>query len=125
MDDLKGCRTFDEWALDEMRSDREFAIEVFKVTLESMAKPDEIPGALQALRSLAEACGGIGSVATSTGLSREALYRSLSENGNPTIRTLFSVLDALGLRLSVVPAGQDSSADLANDAPSSVESRVA
>jgi len=90
-----------------------------------MGNPDDIPAALLALRSLADAYGGVGAVATATGLSREALYRSLSEHGNPTMRTLFSVLDALGLRLSVVPAAHEDGADLANDGASSVESRVA
>ena len=35
-----------------------------------------------------------------TGLTREQLYRSLSENGNPTLSTTLAVLDALGLGLA-------------------------
>lgn len=125
MNDAKGCRTYDEWELEALQNDKALGIEYLKVTLEAMRHPDEMPAALLALRSLADAYGGVGAVAASAGLSREALYRSLSEHGNPTMRTLFSVLDALGLRLSVVPATQDSGADLANGGASSVESRVA
>lgn len=125
MSELRGCRTFDEWVVEDLRRDRDTGIELLKVTLESLQNPDEIPGALLALRSLAEAYGGVGAVASATGLSREALYRSLSESGNPTFRTLVSVLDALGLRLTVIPAGNGNSADLANGGSSSVESRVA
>ncbi|MBP7064591.1 addiction module antidote protein [Ferrovibrio sp.] len=43
---------------------------------------------------------GISSVAQETGLSREALYRSLSSEGNPTITTVMDVMRALGLKLS-------------------------
>jgi len=34
-------------------------------------------------------------------LNREHLYRMLSENGNPELRSLEALLDALGFRLSV------------------------
>ena len=46
---------------------------------------------------------GMAQIAGQTGLSREQLYRSFSENGNPTIATLHKVLHAVGLRLSVTP----------------------
>ena len=40
-------------------------------------------------------------IAERTGLAREALYKSLSADGNPRLTTLLGVLKALGLRLSV------------------------
>lgn len=43
-------------------------------------------------------------LARDTGLSREALYRALSEDGNPTLATLLKVGKVLGVCLSVVPA---------------------
>lgn len=39
-------------------------------------------------------------IAGQTGLSREQLYRSFSENGNPTLKTTLVVMKALGLELS-------------------------
>jgi probable addiction module antidote protein len=54
---------------------------------------------------IAEAIGvvargiGMASVAQRTGLSRETLYRTLSQQGNPTLSTLLVVLDALGFKL--------------------------
>ena len=42
-------------------------------------------------------------VAKHTGLSREQLYRSLSENGNPTLSTMLAVMDALGVGLATKP----------------------
>ena len=46
---------------------------------------------------------GMTQVAKHTGLSREQLYRSLSENGNPTLSTTLAVLDALGVGLATRP----------------------
>jgi len=40
-------------------------------------------------------------VARESGLCREQLYRSFSKQGNPTLRSLLAVLDALGLTLTV------------------------
>lgn len=47
---------------------------------------------------------GMTTLARETGLTREALYRSLSATGNPELVTVTKVLRALGLRLSVVAA---------------------
>ena len=44
---------------------------------------------------------GMTDIARKTGLGRQALYTALSENGDPTLETLTSVLGALGLELTV------------------------
>jgi probable addiction module antidote protein len=46
---------------------------------------------------------GMTDIAKETGLSRESLYKSLGDDGNPELSTLFRVLSALGLRLRVQP----------------------
>lgn len=43
---------------------------------------------------------GMAQIAGQTGLSREQLYRSFSENGNPTLKTTLAVMKALGLDLT-------------------------
>lgn len=43
---------------------------------------------------------GMAQIAGQTGLSREQLYRSFSENGNPTLKTTLAVMKALGIELS-------------------------
>lgn len=43
---------------------------------------------------------GMTRIAEQTGLSREQLYRSFSENGNPTLKTILAVMKALGLELT-------------------------
>lgn len=44
---------------------------------------------------------GMSEIARKSGVGRQALYSALSENGNPTLETLTSVLSALGLQLTV------------------------
>ena len=57
---------------------------------------------LLALRDVARTReGGLAGLAETAQLNREHLYRMLSENGNPEIRSLEALLDALGFRLSV------------------------
>ncbi len=46
---------------------------------------------------------GMTQLARDTGLAREALYRSLSGQGNPEFATILKVIDSLGLRLQVAP----------------------
>ena len=44
---------------------------------------------------------GMSEIARKAGVGRQALYAALSDNGNPTLETLTSVLTALGLQLTV------------------------
>jgi probable addiction module antidote protein len=59
--------------------------------------PEEL---LRALNTIARS-RGMTDLARQTGVSREALYRALSESGNPTLDTLMRVMKALGVRLAV------------------------
>ena len=102
MSKLVGVGTYHEWEVNELRKDREFAVEYLKVALESLDNPEERSVSLIMLRALAEAYGGVAKVAKEAGISRESLYRSLSPKGNPTMKTLIAVITAMGLRLSVV-----------------------
>ncbi|AEQ50725.1 addiction module antidote protein [Pelagibacterium halotolerans] len=43
-------------------------------------------------------------LARDTGMSREGLYKALSEDGNPSFATIVKVAHALGLRLGFKPA---------------------
>jgi probable addiction module antidote protein len=47
---------------------------------------------------------GMAQIAAQTGLSREQLYRSFSESGNPTLKTTLAVMKALGIELTAKPA---------------------
>ena len=55
---------------------------------------------LMALKDVANA-KGISEIARETKLNRENLYRILSTQGNPKLKSLNSVLHSVGLKLSV------------------------
>ncbi len=58
---------------------------------------------LRALRNVVDKMGGISHLASRTGLARESLYRTLSEESNPRFSSLIAILKAMGLKLAVRP----------------------
>jgi probable addiction module antidote protein len=58
---------------------------------------------LLALRNVAEAQGGMAALARKAHMNRESLYRMLSNKGNPEIRSIFTLLNSMRLRLTVEP----------------------
>jgi len=103
MSKLKGVVSHHEREIVELRADPEFAVEYLKAAMASLDNPDDLAGGLLALRTVAEAYGGLAHVAAEAGISRESLYRTLSPKGNPTLKTLLAVLKTVGMRLSVEP----------------------
>lgn len=63
--------------------------------------PDDVKGITRALGDIART-RGMTQVARDAGLSRESLYRALSEDGNPSFATVLKVARALGVRLHAV-----------------------
>ncbi len=59
---------------------------------------------LLALRNVAEAHGGMSAVSEKAKLNRESLYRMLSKKGNPEIKSVFSLLHSMGLKLTIEPS---------------------
>jgi probable addiction module antidote protein len=100
---LKAAVSHHEREVAELRADRALAVEYLKEAMESLDNPDDRAAGLLALRTVAEAYGGLGAVAAEAGISRESLYRTLSATGNPTLKTLLAVLKAVGMKLSVEP----------------------
>lgn len=68
--------------------------------LDAVLELDDQPALLIALRQVAKA-HGMAEVARRADLGEKTLFKSLAEDGNPTLETLFKVLHALGLRLRV------------------------
>jgi probable addiction module antidote protein len=94
----KASVSHDEATVRELRENPAFAAEYLRAAIEDDAEPKVL---LIALRRIAEARGGIAKVAKAAGIQREALYRALSERGNPRLSTLVAVAKAVGLRLTV------------------------
>ena len=65
------------------------------------ALDNDIKDFLVMLRVYVQANGGMNKCAEKTHLSREALYRMLSENGNPELRSIYAILSAYNIRLHI------------------------
>ncbi len=64
---------------------------------------------LLAVRDVAEAHGGIKSLAETTRLNRENLYDMLSKKGNPRLSSIASILNNLGLEMRFTKKAQSAS----------------
>ena len=65
---------------------------------------------LKALRNVADSTGGMSHLSRETGLTRESLYKALSE-GNPRFSSLNAILRAMGLQLNIQPLSPDKARD--------------
>ena len=95
-------RSHDEAMAELFKEDPAFAAEYLNQLLQD-GEPADL---LVALRQMAQARGGVRAIAKETELNANQLYRTLSLQGNPELRSLSAVLKALGLRLAVQPVGQ-------------------
>lgn len=68
--------------------------------LSSAIQDGSIDEFLLALRNVAEAHGGIGTLSEITNLNRQSMYKMLSEDGNPRLSSLITVLKAMGINLN-------------------------
>jgi probable addiction module antidote protein len=91
---MRKSRSYQE-ALLENLSDPSEAAHYLNAAME-----DSLEMFLVALKDVAQA-QQMSKVAKEAGIKRETLYRSFSEQGNPTAATLVSVLKAVGLKLAV------------------------
>jgi len=80
-----------------LQADPAYAVELLNAILED-GEQGEL---LIVLRQMAKAFGGVQSVAEKANLNPTQLYRTLSEEGNPELRSLSAILRTMGLRLAV------------------------
>jgi probable addiction module antidote protein len=90
-------RSHDEAMTELFKQDPAYALELLNGILED-GEQGEL---LIALRQMTKAFGGVQSVAEKANLNPTQLYRTLSEQGNPELRSLTAILKALGLRLAI------------------------
>jgi probable addiction module antidote protein len=92
----KTQRSYREDLLERLK-DPDYAVGYLEAVLEEGGMPEAF---LLALRDVAEA-RGMSRLAQETDLKRESLYTMLSERGNPVLRSVYAILDALDMRLSI------------------------
>ncbi len=91
-------KSYDAFLLEELRDP-----ELAAAYLSAAAEDGSVEQLLIALRTVTEANGGVGTMADQTQLNRQAMYRALSSEGNPTLTTLFAILRAVNLNLTFTP----------------------
>lgn len=96
----KASVDYREALIEALRNNEEEQLLYLKATLEDNWDAPE--AFLLSLKTIAEA-RGFKNFAEEAGLSRESLYRTLSSDGNPKIETVFKILHALGMKLTVEP----------------------
>ncbi|WP_241087592.1 addiction module antidote protein [Candidatus Vondammii sp. HM_W22] len=64
---------------------------------------------LMALRNVVKSTGGMTQLSRQTGLSRESLYRTLSNDGSPKLSSFISILRTVGMEMNVRPSESVSS----------------
>ncbi len=87
----------------ETMKDLNEATEYLKASLEEYEQDGNIEAFLLAIKTVTDAQGGISELAKRTKLNRQSLYRTLSANGNPKLKTLDTILHSLGFKLTVEP----------------------
>lgn len=92
-------RSNDEAMAELYRSDPALALDVINSILADGTQAE----LMTVLRQLAQAVGGVQSVAEQAHLNPTQLYRTLSPKGNPALSSLTAILKAMGLRLAVQP----------------------
>ena len=56
---------------------------------------------LLALKNVIDANGGVAFISEQASFKRQSVYKALSKQGNPRLDTLQSILNSLGLRISI------------------------
>jgi probable addiction module antidote protein len=96
-------RAHEEATIESFRKDPAFAAEYLNTVLEDGDQAE----LMLALRYMAQAFGGVAGLAEQAMLNATTLYRTLSPQGNPELRSLNAILKAMGMRLAVQPIEGD------------------
>ena len=92
----KTHRTHEAATAEMFRHDPELAAEYLNSVLADGDESD----LMLALRSLSSAFGGVQEVARQAEINAHILYRTLSEQGNPELKRLSSILRAMGIPIT-------------------------
>ncbi|MCL2791903.1 MAG: putative addiction module antidote protein [Spirochaetaceae bacterium] len=86
-----------KWDVTEHMDNEEYISEYLKAAFES----GDISEITRALSDVARA-RNMTDLAARMGISRQGLYKTLSENGNPEFATIQKLITALGLQMSII-----------------------
>lgn len=91
---------FEDWVIDNLKSDPELAQQYLDAAIKDFDEDEDVSALLLSLKSVAKARGWT-YLEKETGISRQALYKALNEDGNPRIRTFLNIINSLGYHLKI------------------------
>jgi probable addiction module antidote protein len=94
-------KTWRSVVVDDLKNNSDESDGYIETALEEYAKDGNTEALLLALRTIAEAQGGISKLAKNANLNKQSLYKALSVKGNPRLSTIGTILKVLGYSLSV------------------------
>ena len=97
---MKLTSSYDDMIRRRLVRDKEFAAEMLKGSLAAILEGDFCYG-LTRLRDIVKAGMGFTALSEAVGMSTQNLHRTLSERGNPTIKTLNKIVSAIAASLGV------------------------
>ena len=96
-------RKFKDMIIERFQKNPKEAHAYLEVALENFEEDGDTEPLLLALRTVAEAQGGVPELARRIGMEKMTLYNALSENGNPRLTTIYAILKGLGYKLMLAP----------------------
>jgi probable addiction module antidote protein len=95
-------RTIDDVFMQALNSEK--AINTYmEAAMEDFEESGDAEAFILALRTIAEAKGGINRLAEKTHRTRQSLYKALSPKGNPRLDTTLGIIHALGFSMRLKP----------------------
>jgi probable addiction module antidote protein len=97
---LSKYQGYNDFVAANLKNNPELADHYLKSAFKEYEKDGNERALLIVLRQIAQA-KGMSQVAKGTGISRQALYKALSERGNPRFSTITSIIHSLGYNLTL------------------------
>lgn len=96
-------RTYETTLIEWLRKDPANRRDYLEGSLAEYNRDQDGAALLLALRSVADAQGGVGRLAQVAGINRQTLYKALSSEGNPRLGTVGAILRGLGYEIALKP----------------------
>ena len=100
---MRKYRKHRDVVIEKLKDDVEYRNMYMQIAIEDYQEDKNMQALLLSLRYVAEALGGVPELSRKTKLGKTSLYKALSENGNPRLDTIYTILGGLGYRMQVVP----------------------
>ena len=100
---MRKYRKHRDVVIDRLREDVEYRNIYMQLSIEEYQEDKNMKALLLSLRYMAEALGGVPELSRKTNIGKTSLYKVLSEDGNPQLDTVYTILNGLGYKMQVVP----------------------